>query len=234
MLKKVPADDFKVADEGWHVCRFHFSYGDYINPDRIQFGVLRLFNDDIIQPGKGYDTHPHNELEIVSYCVRGELVHRDAMGNHTSLRRGDVQYVCSGSGTTHSLISGAQGEDLRLLQMWILPDKKGFTPQYQHKRTVKEDRRNKLLHVVSNEIENGTIQIHQDAHIYVSELDGGNQLTFDQKRARQSYLVCIEGGLDVNGVILHQFDAMEITGEQRLCIDALEDAHLLLVEMAEM
>ena len=151
MIKRVPAETLFVAKEPWHTCRFHFSYGDYVYTDRTQFGVLKLLNDDTIQPGRGYETHPHVELEIISYCVQGELIHKDGMGNHTSLRRGDVQYLCAGSGTTHSLISGDPSENLRVIQMWIKPDQGKLPPQYSHRSYKEHERMNKLLHIISND-----------------------------------------------------------------------------------
>lgn len=233
MIKRIQAEDLLVADEPWHTCRFHFSYGDYVYADRHQFGVLKLLNDDTIQPGKGYEAHPHAELEIISYCVQGELVHRDGMGNHTTLGRGDVQYVCAGSGTTHSLISGDQGESLRLIQMWIQPKTEKLAPRYIHKTYGKWDRYNKLLHLISNHGRQGTIAIHQDANIYVSELDKGNQVVLDDLSGRLCYLVCIEGHIRANGESIKANDALEISRENRLNIEALIDAHILLVEMGD-
>ena len=233
MIKKILAEDLLVPDEPWHTCRFHFSFGDYIYADRHQFGVLKLLNDDTIQPGKGYEAHPHAELEIISYCVQGELVHRDGMGNHTTLRRGDVQYVCAGSGITHSLISGDQDESLRLLQMWIKPDKEKLAPHYFHKTCSKQDRHNRLLHVISDNGRQGTIAIHQDANLYVSEMDEGNGVVLDDLSDRLCYLVCIEGNIRANSEKLYANDALEISRENSLNITALNDAHILLVEMGD-
>jgi len=233
MIKRILAEDLLVADEPWHTCCFHFSFGDYVYADRHQFGVLKLLNDDTIQPGKGYEMHPHEELEIISYCVQGELVHRDGMGNHTTLRRGDVQYVCAGSGITHSLISGDQGESLRLLQMWIKPDKEKLAPHYIHKTCRKRDRHNRLLHVMSDNGRQGTIAIHQDANLYVSEMDEGNGVVLDGLSDRLCYLVCIEGNIRANSENLNANDALEISRENSLNITALNDAHILLVEMGD-
>lgn len=233
MFNRISADDLLVAEQGWHVCRFHFSYEEYRYPDRDQFGVLSLLNDDTIQTGYGYDMHPHQELEIISYCVSGEFTHRDSLGNHHIIKHGDVQYISAGSGLDHSLISSAEGESLRLIQMWILPDEAELTPLCQHNSYQKADRHNRLLQVISNQKKKGTIQIHQDANIYVSELDRGRQITLGQVRGRQFYLLCLEGILSANGNILHHSDALGITAEESLSIEALEDSHLLLVDMAE-
>lgn len=233
MLKKIHSGDLYTVDEGWHVCKFHFTYEGFHSPNRDQFGVLLLLNEDIIHPGKGYDTHLHEDVEIVSYCVDGELVHRDGLGNKHSLQRGDVQYLCAGSGTTHSAHSGVSNGNLRFIQMRITPNKNGLTPRFSKNHYSGEARRNKLLHVISGENKNGAIRIHQDADIFVSEIEQGEQVTYEQPEDRQSYLVCLEGRLNVNGTELEHGDALEIWDEDQVVFQAPEDTHLLMVEIAK-
>ncbi len=149
MLKKIPSKSLYLANHGWLISRFHFSFAEYYNSKNIHFGVLRVLNDDLVQPGTGFGTHLHEDMEIVSYCVEGELTHRDSMSSKETLRRGDVQYMTAGTGITHSEMNESTDKVLRFLQIWILPDKKERTPQYGSRRFTFAGRRNKLLQIVS-------------------------------------------------------------------------------------
>ncbi|MFQ5924835.1 MAG: pirin family protein [Dehalococcoidia bacterium] len=233
MHNKISSENLYVANRGWLISRFHFSFAEYYNPQNVHFGVLRVLNDDIVQPSTGFGTHPHENMEIVSYCIEGELTHMDNMGNKETLRHGDVQYMSAGTGITHSEMNDAPDELLRFLQIWILPDKQGATPQYGSKRFSKSDRHNKLLHIVSGKDINSVIQINQDANIFVSEIEKGKQVVFSLDAGRQIYLVCIEGSLDINGIELNKRDAVEISNETQLTFKALQNAHLLMIEMAQ-
>lgn len=197
----------------------------------MNFGVLRVLNDDLVQPKTGFGTHPHQDMEIVSYCVEGKMTHRDSMGSKESLERGDVQYMTAGTGITHSEMNESTDEVVRFLQIWIIPNKKGRIPQYGSRRFDFNDRHNKLLHIVSGEKDNGSIHLSQDANIFVSELDSGKKLEYVNKSGRQSYLICIEGHLNVNDVELEERDAMEITEKKDLTIKAISKTHLLIIEM---
>ncbi len=221
-----------VSDHGRLVSRFHFSFAEYFNPKNMQFGVLRVLNGDQVQPGTGFETHPHENIEIVSYCVDGELTHGDSMGHKETLQRGDVQYLSAGTGITHSEMNDSRDKLLRFLQIWILPDKRGVTPQYGSKRFFRSDRLNRLLHVVSGIGGNGAITEHQDINIFTSEIDEGKEVDFRQETGRQSYLVCIEGNLDADGTLLTERDAAEITCEGRIIFKAIQKAHLIIIEMA--
>ena len=232
MLKKIHSKGLYIADHDWLVSRFHFSFAEYYNPENMSFGVLRVLNDDIVQPATGFGTHPHNNMEIVSYCVSGELTHRDSMGNKETLTRGDIQYMSAGTGLTHSEMNESKDTVLRFLQIWILPASRGLKTQYGSKRYEKVDRHNKLLHVVTGGDVSDVTKIHQDVNIYVSEIDAGNKLDFPVKKDRQAYLVCIEGSLAMDGEVLNERGAVEITGEENLSIETRSGAHLLAIEMA--
>lgn len=231
MLKRVPSENLYLANHGWLVSRFHFSFSEYFNPENLNFGVLRVLNDDLVQPGTGFGTHPHQDMEIVSYCVEGKMTHRDSMGSKESLERGDVQYMTAGTGITHSEMNESDDKLLHFLQIWILPNKKGRTPQYGSKRFTFAERHNKLLQIVSGQKKNGVVHLSQDANIFVSELDSGKKLEYVNKLDRQSYLVCIEGNLNINGIELNERDAMEITEKEQLSLKAASNAHLLVIEM---
>lgn len=231
MLKRVPSENLYMANHGWLVSRFHFSFSEYYNPKNLSFGVLRVLNDDLVQPGTGFGTHPHQDMEIVSYCVDGKLTHRDSMDSKETLKRGDVQYMTAGTGITHSEMNESPDKLVRLLQIWILPNKKERTPQYGSKRFAFAERHNKFLQIVSGQKENGPIHLSQDANIFVSELDSGKKLEYVNESDRQSYLVCIEGHLNINDVELKERDAMEITEKEKLIIEAISNAHFLIIEM---
>lgn len=231
MLIKVPSENLYVANHGWLVSRFHFSFAEYYNSKNMNFGVLRVLNDDIVQPATGFETHPHDNMEIISYCVSGELTHRDSMGYKETLNRGDVQYMSAGTGLTHSEMNESKDKALRFLQIWILPSSRGLKTQYGSKKYKKAERHNKLLHVAAGGDADGAIKIHQDANIYVSEIDKGKTVDLSIKQGRQAYLVCIEGSLSMGGVELKERDAVKIIGKEDLSIAAATGAHLLAIEM---
>lgn len=233
MLTKLPKENMGTSNLGWLKSRFHFSFAQYRNPENIQFGVLRVLNDDIIHPKTGFDTHPHQNMEIISYIVKGEITHRDSMGNVETLQRGEVQYLSAGDGIYHSEHNMHESEDLRLLQIWILPPKDGLPRLYGSKKFKEEERQNKVLNIVSSQQGNAPIQIHQDVNIYVTQLEPSKQLDFTINNKRQLYFVQIEGRSNINGIPLQEGDAMEITQEEKLTIQALDHSHILFIEMPE-
>jgi redox-sensitive bicupin YhaK (pirin superfamily) len=232
-INKIPFHVLYTHHEAWRTSRYHFSFADYIDPKNNRYGVLRALNDELIQPKSGFDLHPHEEMEIISYCVQGEMSHSDSMGNQGIIRRGDVQYMCAGSGVTHAEMNESANQTLRFMQIWILPNQAGLSPQYKHTRFSKQSRHNKLLQIASGSMRNGAFQINQDANVFVAEIQKGKRIQFDQPENRQDYLVCIEGKIEINSVELTQYEAAQISCETQLVFTALEDSHLLLVEMPE-
>ena len=233
MLKKLPKENMGTSNLGWLESRFHFSFAEYRNPNNINFGVLRVLNDDIIHPRSGFDTHPHDNMEIISYIVDGEITHKDSMGNSETLCRGEVQYLSAGDGIFHSEHNIHEYKDLRLLQMWIIPPKKGLPRLYGSHRFKKEDRKNKILKIVSSLKGNAKIKIYQDVNIYVGEYDKGITTNFNIPKNRQIYFVLIEGFISINNNQLNLGDACEIIKEDNLQISALENSHFLFIEMNE-
>lgn len=216
----------------WLDSYHHFSFSDYYNSSNIRFGILRVVNDDMVGSGTGFDTHSHENMEIISYVVDGELTHADSMGNRHTLTRGQVQYMSAGTGVQHSEHNFGH-EVLRFLQIWIYPDKKGYAPQYGDLPLNWEARVGKWLPIASGDGDpQFPIQIHADVHLYATQILRGDSLTFSVKEGRQAYLVAIEGLVDSNGHCLEERDAMEIT-EEELTIKADETSHLLLIEMAK-
>ena len=233
MLKKLPKENMGTSNLGWLESCFHFSFAQYRNPNNINFGVLRVLNDDIVHPKSGFDTHPHSNMEIISYVVNGEITHKDSMGNSETLKRGEVQYLSAGDGIYHSEHNVHKSEDLRLLQIWIIPPFAGLPRLYGSKRFEEIDRKNTLLNIVSSQEGNADIKIYQDINIYVSELEINKSLEFEIKEDRQVYFVQIEGSSNINEITLNAGDAMEIVDIEEIEIKALENSHFLFIEMAK-
>lgn len=229
MLRKIENKNMGRSNLGWLRSVFHFSFAEYYNPQNINFGVLRVINDDLVAPQTGFSTHPHQNMEIISYLVNGELTHGDSMGNKSTITRGHVQYMSAGTGVYHSEQNFGD-ETLRFLQIWILPDRAGHNPNYGDYRFSMEDRHNKWQHMVSSKEGGAPIKINQDANIYSLELDKGNEISFPVSEGRQAYLVQIEGTSTINDITLNMRDAMEII-EEDLQIKADETSHFLVVEM---
>ena len=233
MLKKLPKENMGTSNLGWLESRFHFSFAEYRNPNNMNFGVLRVLNDDIVHPESGFNTHHHANMEIISYVVNGEITHKDSMGNSETLKRGEVQYLSAGDGIYHSEHNLHKSDDLRLLQIWIIPPKSGLSRLYGSKQYEEKDKKNKFLNIVSSTDGNADIKIYQDINIYVSELEIDKSLEFEIKENRQVYFVQIEGISSINGLILENGDAMEIVDEKRIEIKALGNSHFLFIEMAK-
>jgi quercetin 2,3-dioxygenase len=214
---------------GWLKSIFHFSFAEYFNIDNMNFGVLRVINDDLIEGNTGFDLHPHKDMEIVSYVVDGELTHGDTMGNKNTISRGHVQYMSAGTGVYHSE-HNLGDSTARLLQIWVIPDKKGYKPAYGDYRFNWDDRKNKWLNIVSSKDGDAAIKINQDANFYVVELDEGKEIDFQVGSNRQAYLVQIEGNSTINNLELNERDALEII-EEDILIKADKKSHILVIEM---
>ena len=234
MLKKLPKENMGTSNLGWLESRFHFSFAEYRNPNNMNFGVLRVLNDDIVHANSGFDTHPHSNMEIISYVVNGEITHKDSMGNSETLKRGEVQYLSAGNGIYHSEHNRHNSDDLRLLQIWIVPPQAGLPRLYGSKRYEKNQRENKLLNIVSSQNGNADIKIYQDINIFVSELEINKSLDFNIKENRQVYFVQIEGASNLNEITLNSGDAMEIVDIEKIEIKALENSHFLFIEMSKL
>lgn len=229
MLRKIDNRKMGSSDLGWLKSKFHFSFAEYYDPTNLNFGTLRVVNDDLVKTGTGFDTHPHRDMEIISYIIDGELTHGDNMGNKRTLSRGHVQYMSAGTGVLHSEHNLGE-ETLRFLQIWIIPDNKGYEPNYGDHIFNWEDRKNKWLNIVSPKGGNAPIKINQDSNLFVLELDKDNEIEFKVGKGRQAYLVQIEGSSDINNIVLNMRDALEIT-EEDIKIKAIDSSHFLVIEM---
>lgn len=229
MLRRIDSGNMGSSNLGWLRSKFHFSFAEYYNPHNIKFGVLRVINDDLVESKTGFDTHPHRNMEIISYVINGELTHGDSMGNKNTITRGHVQYMSAGTGVYHSEHNLGKDE-LRFLQIWIFPDKEDYKPNYGDYRFDWSDRQNKWLHMVSSKNGNAPIKINQDINVYSLELDKGKEINFQVNEGRQAYLVQIEGGAIINDIELNNRDGMEIV-EEDILIKAKETSHILILEM---
>lgn len=223
MIQVFASSQMGKSHLGWLKSHFHFSFAEYYNPANIHFGALRVINDDQIAPHSGFDTHPHKDMEIITYVIEGELTHRDSMGNGSTLTRGQVQYMSAGTGITHSEFNHGDLE-LRLLQIWIFPDRKGHVPQYGEIRPAWEERVEKWLPLNTG--------IHQDAKLFASWIPATSEIRFPVQEGRQAYLVQIEGESSVNGHSLNRRDALTTQGES-LVIQAKSNSHFLIIELAQ-
>lgn len=232
MLTKRDHKSMGRSQMGWLDSHFHFSFAEYYNPQNMQFGVLRVINDDLIQPHTGFDTHPHKDMEIFSYVIDGALSHADSMGNQRTLTRGQVQYMSAGTGITHSE-HNLGSEVLRLLQIWVMPDRHGHLPNYGEEPFSWDARVSKWLHMAGGDkTVNVPIRMHADINLYATYLPAGSHGEFPVHDDRQAYLVLAEGTADVNGHQLQARDGMEIVAET-IHLTARQDAHIVLIEMAK-
>jgi redox-sensitive bicupin YhaK (pirin superfamily) len=232
MLSVIKSEDRYHADHGWLDTRWHFSFGDYYDPENVHWSALRVFNDDVVQAKTGFDLHPHKDMEIVTFVIDGELSHQDSVGNKGVIRPGEVQVMSAGTGLLHSEKNDSD-RPVHLLQLWLMPRHKGNVPRWEQKQFTAAERSGKLLPVVSS-IDgkgDGTLKIDQDATIYVSSLNAGARVSHTQAAGRHAYLFVISGGVTVNGRAMAQGDQARIADEVKLVIAATSDAELMLLDL---
>lgn len=232
MIQVVPSDRRHHMQNEWLSTRYSFSFDRYYDPANLHFGALRVFNDDVIAPRSGFGLHSHQEMEIVTYVISGELEHRDSMGNIGRLQAGEVQRMSAGTGVYHAE-SNPGDEPLHLLQVWFLPDTKGLPPSWEQKSFTPEEQRGRLLPVVSNRDLPGALHIHQDVTYYLSHLAGGQSVHHTQEPGRRLYLFLIAGRVSLgDGTLLGSGDTARIKDLQDLSVSALEDSELVLFDLA--
>ena len=233
MINVYPAAGRFSADHGWLQSNFSFSFAEYRDPDNMHFGPLRVFNDDFVAPLKGFGSHPHKEMEIVSVVLKGELQHQDSTGNREVLRRGEVQRMTAGTGIVHSEMNPSAEEEANFLQLWFMPGEQGLQPSYEQIAYDLSAMKNRLLPVVSNTTHaDKTAFIHQDLTLYLSELEAGQALTFRQEAGRRIYLFVIEGDLTQNEEQpLGKRDAARISGEEELSLQTAAGASFMLIDL---
>lgn len=232
-MKKIihKADSRGTADFGWLQSRHTFSFGQYYDPDRIRFGMLRVLNDDIVKGGAGFPTHPHDNMEIVSIPLKGALAHKDSTGTEQVIHTGEVQIMSAGSGLTHSEYNASKTEDVNFLQIWVFPKEKDITPRYAQRVFDSEERINKIQTVVSPNGEQA-LWINQDAWFSLARVANANTITYKlNKLGNGVYVFVIEGQLVSGGETLNKRDAMGISAIDELEITSKEDSEVLFIEV---
>jgi hypothetical protein len=207
-------------DHGWLNTRHTFSFADYYDPKHMGFRDLRVINDDLVAPGEGFGEHPHRDMEILTYILEGALEHKDSMGNGSVIRPGDVQRMSAGTGVTHSEFNPSPRERVHLLQIWILPEKRGAEPGYEQKHFTPEERRGRLRLVASRDGQDGSVTINQDSRIYATLLDQGQSVSFENAQGRHAWLHLARGEAKLNGETLRAGDGVAITGKESLTLTA--------------
>ncbi len=222
------------ADHGWLNSRHTFSFASYHDPKHMQFGALRVINEDHVSPGMGFGTHPHQNMEILSYVLDGALEHRDSMGTGSVIRPGDVQLMSAGRGVTHSEFNSSKVEPVHFLQIWIIPDQMGGAPGYQQIHVAPEALQGKLKLIASPDGQDGALTIKQDLALYAGKLSDGEQVVFESahKTPRRFWVQVARGGVTLNGQTLAQGDAAAITDERTLTLTGRGDAEVLLFDLA--
>jgi len=220
------------ANHGWLDARHTFSFANYYHPDHMGFRSLRVINEDRITPGAGFPTHPHQDMEIITYVLEGALAHKDSTGGEGVIRPGVVQYMCAGTGVEHSEFNASDENPLHLLQIWILPNRKGATPGYQE-RAIGDARNGTLKLIASGDGRDASIRINQDADLYASVVKEGESLSHEFAPGRYGWLQVAKGGIELpEGSICQAGDGAKIEKLERLSFKALADSEILLFDLA--
>ena len=232
MIQVRKATDRGHANHGWLDTYHTFSFSSYQDPKHMRFRALRVMNEDRVAPGQGFGTHPHNDMEIVTYVLEGALEHKDSMGNGEVLRPGEFQRMTAGTGITHSEFNPSQSEPVHLYQIWLYPEAKGLTPSYEQKRFDDASLHNRLKLVASRDAADGSLTIHQDARIYLSKLDAGQGVEHPLAEGRHAWLQVLRGNVRLNGETLNTSDGAAVSDEAGLQIVAVETAEVMLFDLA--
>ncbi|MDX2048265.1 MAG: pirin family protein [Chitinophagaceae bacterium] len=220
------------ANHGWLDSYHTFSFSSYHNPERVHFGALRVLNDDTVAPGMGFGQHPHDNMEIISIPLKGELKHRDTTGREAVIKTGDVQIMSAGSGLQHSEVNNSNKEEVKFLQIWVFPKKRNIEPRYDQKTFDTAERKNQWQVVVSPEEKDNAIWINQDAYFSLGNLEKGKELTYDiRKDGNGVYVFVIGGNVTIEGTELNSRDGLGITDAKKIKIKADSDAEVLLIDV---
>ena len=231
MIDIIRSSSRGAADHGWLKSRHTFSFADYHNPSMMGFAALRVVNEDWIEPGKGFGTHPHRDMEIVTYMIDGALEHKDNMGNGSVIRPGELQRMTAGTGILHSEFNHSDKDQAHLLQIWILPEQEGLEPGYEQKLFPTEQKRNRWCLVSSRDGRDGSLTIHQDLNLYSTVLDEDVEIEFEFDEVRRGFLQVVLGTVEIDGVALDAGDAAMIQDQAAIMIQARQASELLLFDM---
>ena len=219
-------------DHGWLKTYHTFSFADYHDPDHMGFRKLRVINEDRVQPGEGFGTHPHRDMEIITYVLEGMLEHKDSMGNGSIIRPGEVQRMSAGTGVTHSEFNPSQKEPVHLLQIWILPDAKGIVPSYEQKKYSEKEKRGKFRLIASREGREGSVTLHQDADVFATILGAGEKAAYSLRPGRHAWLQVARGSVALNNLLLKEGDGAAVSDETSFGITGKKESELILFDLA--
>lgn len=226
------AEERGTANFGWLDSRHTFSFGGYYDPEHMGFGPLRVINEDRVAPGGGFPTHPHRDMEIISYVIEGGLAHRDSTGTSSVIRPGDVQRMSAGTGVRHSEYNASETKPVHFLQIWIIPETEGLKPSYEQKTFAADEKRGKLRLVGSQDGREESVVIHQDVNLYATLLDAGESVSHRLSAGRGVWVQVVRGELAVNGEALRAGDGVSVSGAGELRLEAKAATEALLFDMA--
>ena len=232
MISIRKAGDRGLTSIDWLKSRHTFSFGDYYDPKEQGFSDLRVINEDWVAPGAGFPPHSHRDMEIITYLIDGAVQHQDSMGNGSVIRPGDVQRMSAGTGVTHSEYNPSKVEELHLLQIWILPDRRGHQPGYEQKSIAEAEQRGRLRIIASPDGRDNSVSIHQDARLYAGIIETDQPVTFAVTPGRRGYLHVVKGAVDLNGVALESGDGARVVEERAIEIVGRKESEVLLFDLA--
>jgi quercetin 2,3-dioxygenase len=232
MITVRPGDERGHANHGWLDTHFTFSFADYYDPEHMGFRSLRVINEDIVEPAQGFGTHPHRDMEIITYVLEGALEHKDSLGTTGVIRPGEVQRITAGAGVQHSEFNHSETDSVHLLQIWILPEKKGLKPEYEQKKFDREALKGQLRLIAARDGRDGAVKVHQDVSLYAGALPTGGKVVHSLKPGRHAWLQVARGAVTLNGQSLRAGDGAAVSDEEHLEIAATKDAEVLLFDLA--
>ena len=221
------------ADHGWLKSFHSFSFADYFDPQHVEYGPLRVINEDRVQPDRGFGTHGHRDMEIISYVLSGELAHKDSIGNGSVIRPGDVQRMSAGSGIRHSEFNPSPSQPVHFLQIWIQPNVHGIAPSYEEKHFAEADKRGRLRLIASADGAEGSVRIHQDARLYAGLFDGAEQASLEAAPGRRLYVHVARGAVEANGIALGAGDALKLSDTTVLKLGQGRNAEVLVFDLPQ-
>lgn len=231
MITIRPAGERGRTRTDWLDSYHTFSFNEYDDPRWVQFRALRVLNEDFIAPGQGFPTHPHRDMEIITYVLAGALAHKDSLGHGSIIRPGEVQRMTAGTGIAHSEFNASDADPVHLLQIWILPARKGLAPGYEQRKFAREAMRGRLLRIAGPGGSGGTVVIHQDAHLYAAQLEPGQQVAHELAPGRHAWLQIARGAVDLNNHRLAAGDGAAISEENQITLQASTPAEILLFDL---
>ena len=231
MIELISSESRGSADHGWLKARHTFSFAEYQNPKRVHFGPLRVINEDRIAPGKGFGTHPHKDMEIVTYPISGAIEHKDSMGNGTVITAGEVQRMTAGSGIRHSEFNHSQTDELHLLQIWLFPEENDLEPGYEQEMFSREDKLNQLRLIASRDGRDGSVTVHQKVDLYASVLQPNTEIEHIIADSHKVFVQIVSGVVTINGQSASAGDGVQISDESKLIITGDEEAEFLVFDM---